>query len=99
MLIQSLRAFRRAEVIVNAVWCESRVGGVAVAMIFASIFHFEFGFLWGVFSMLFGCLLEAFWIPRASLGVLLGSFGGTLQSCLQTKESKEAVQGDPRVFI
>ena len=47
-------------------------------MTVASIFHFEFWFLWGVFFMPFGCLLEAFWIPRASLGVLLGSFGGAL---------------------
>ena len=36
----SLRAFRRAEVIVNALLVESRVGGVSVAMTFASIFHF-----------------------------------------------------------
>ena len=41
----SLRAFRRAEVIVNAVLFESRVGGVAVAMTFASIFQFKFWFL------------------------------------------------------
>ena len=46
--IQSLRAFRRAEVIFDAVLFESCVGGVAVAMTFASIFHFEFWFLWGV---------------------------------------------------
>ena len=44
----SLRAFRRAEVIVDAVLFESCVGGVAVAMTVASIFHFEFWFLWGV---------------------------------------------------
>ena len=47
---------------------ESRVGGVAVAMTFASIFHFEFGFLWVVFLMLF-------WMP---FGTLFGSFGGAL---------------------
>ena len=41
----SLRAFRRAEVIVDAVLFESCVGGVAVAMTFASIFHFKFWFL------------------------------------------------------
>ena len=43
-----LRAFRRAEIIVDAVLFESCVGGVAVAMTVASIFYFEFWFLWGV---------------------------------------------------
>ena len=41
-VIQALRAFRRAEVIVDAVLFESCVGGVAVAMTFASFFRFEF---------------------------------------------------------
>ena len=45
---QSLRAFRWAEVIVDAVLFKSCVGGVTVAMMFASFFHFEFGFLWGI---------------------------------------------------
>ena len=40
-----LRAFRRAEVIVDAVLFESCVGGVAVAMTLASIFYFKFWFL------------------------------------------------------
>ena len=39
----SLRAFRRAGVIFDAVLFKSRVGGVAVAMTFASIFHLSFG--------------------------------------------------------
>ena len=42
------RAFRQADVIFNAVLFESCVGGVAVAMTVASIFHVEFWFLWGV---------------------------------------------------
>ena len=46
--IQALRAFRRAEIIFDAVLFESRVDGVAVAMTVASIFHFEFWFLRGV---------------------------------------------------
>ena len=46
--IQSLRAFRRAEVIFDAVLFESCVDEVAVAMTVASIFYFEFWFLWGV---------------------------------------------------
>ena len=44
----SLRAFRRAGVIFDAVLFESCVGGVAVAMTFSSIFHFKFWFRWGV---------------------------------------------------
>ena len=56
----SLRAFRRAEVIVDAVLFEGCVGGGAVAMTVASIFHFECWFLWGVFLMLF-------WMPFGSL--------------------------------
>ena len=42
----ALRAFRRAEIIVGVVLFESCVGGVAVAMMVASIFYFEFWFLW-----------------------------------------------------
>ena len=38
-----LRAFRRVEVIVDAVLFERLVGGVAVAMTFASVFHLRFG--------------------------------------------------------
>ena len=38
----SPRAFRRVEVIVDAVLFESCVGGVAVAMTFASFFRSEF---------------------------------------------------------
>ena len=45
---EALRAFRWAEIIVDAVLSESCVGGVAVAMTVASIFHFEFWFLWGI---------------------------------------------------
>ena len=48
-------------------------------MTVASIFHFEFWFLWGV---VFGAFLGAFWRPvwilRASLGALCGSFGAPL---------------------
>ena len=46
--IQALRAFRRADIIFDARLFESRVGGVAVAMTVASVFYFEFWFLWGV---------------------------------------------------
>ena len=44
----ALRAFRRAEIVFDVVLFESCVGGVAVAMTVASIFYFEFWFLWGV---------------------------------------------------
>ena len=78
-LIQALRAFCRAEVIVDAVLFESRVGGVAVAMTFASIFHFEFWFLWGVFLMLFwmpfGSLLDPKCVAWGPFGVVWGCFG------------------------
>ena len=70
---QSLRAFRRAEVIFDAVLFESCVGGVAVAMTFSSIFHFKFWFRRGVVLAAF---LGALWVLRASLGFLGGSFGG-----------------------
>ena len=46
--IQALRAFRRAEIVFDVVLFESCVGEVAVAMTVASIFYFEFWFLWGV---------------------------------------------------
>ena len=73
------RAFRSAEIIVDAVLFESCVGGVAVAMTVASIFYFEFGFLWGVVSNAFlGALWRPLWRLRASLGVFWGSFGGPL---------------------
>ena len=76
-IIQALRAFRRAEIIFDVVLFERCVGGVAVAMTLASIFHFEFWFLWGV---VLGSFLGVFWKPlrvvRASLGLLWGSFGG-----------------------
>ena len=42
VFIQALRAFRRAELVVDAVLFQSCVGEVAVAMTFASIFHLEF---------------------------------------------------------
>ena len=52
-------------------------------MTVASIFHFEFWFLWGV---VLGAFLGGFWRPlwilRASLGVLWGSFGGPLREFL-----------------
>ena len=48
LFIQALRAFRRAEIVFDVVLFESCVGGVAVAMTVASIFYFEFWFLWGV---------------------------------------------------
>ena len=82
-IIQALRAFRRAEVMVDAVLFESCVGGVAVAMTFASFFHFEFWFLWGV---VLGAFLGGFWRPlwilTAPLAVLSGSFGGPLDDFL-----------------
>ena len=46
--IQALRAFRRAEIVFDVVLFESCVGEGAVAMTVASIFYFEFWFLWGV---------------------------------------------------
>ena len=57
-IIQSLRAFRRAEIIFEAVLFESCVGGVAVAMTFASIFDLGLWFLWGV---VLGAFLDVFW--------------------------------------
>ena len=51
--IQALRAFRRAEIVFDVVLFESCVGGVAVAMTVASIFYFEFWFVWGVRQMPF----------------------------------------------
>ena len=58
---------------------ESCVGGVAVAMTVASIFHFEFWFLWGIgLGAFLGAFWRALWLLRASLGVLWGSFGGSL---------------------
>ena len=66
-----LRAFRRAEVIVDAVLFESCVGGVAVAMTVASIFHFEFWFLWGIgLGAFLGAFWRALWVLRVSLGML-----------------------------
>ena len=74
----SLRAFRRAEVIVNALLVESRVGGVSVAMTFASIFHFEFWLLWGVFLIVFlmpfGSLLDPNGVPWSPFGIIWGCF-------------------------
>ena len=59
--------------------CESRVGGVAVALTFASTFHFECWFLWGIgLGAFLGAFWRALWVLRASLGVLWGSFGGPL---------------------
>ena len=64
--------------IFDAVSFESRVGGVAVAMTFASIFHFEFWFLWGVFLMLFwmpfGSLLDPKCVAWSPFGVVWGCF-------------------------
>ena len=73
----SLRAFRRAGVIFDAVLFESCVGGVAVAMTFSSIFHFKFWFRRGVVVAAFlGAFWRPLWVLRASLGLLGGSFGG-----------------------
>ena len=70
------RAFRRAGVIFDVVLFESCVGGVAVAMTFASIFHFKCWFLWGVVLAAFlGGIWKRLWILRAFLGLLWGSFG------------------------
>ena len=76
--IQALRAFRRAEIVFDVVLFESCVGGVAVAMTVASIFYFEFWFLWGV---VLNAFLVAFWsfvdpkgVPWSLLGVIWGSF-------------------------
>ena len=75
----ALRAFRRAEIIFDVVLFESCVGGVAVAMTVASIFYFEFWFLWGV---VLNAFLVAFWRPFwilrvlwSLLGIIWGSFG------------------------
>ena len=81
--IQSLRAFCRAEVIIDAVLFESCVGGVAVAMTVASFCNFEFWFLWCVvLRALVGGFWRPLWILRASLGVFWGSFGGPLSDFL-----------------
>ena len=76
---QWLRAFRRAEIVFDAVLFGNCVVGAAVAMAVASIFRFEFWFVWCVVLATF---LGAFWMPlwvlRASLGVLWGSFGAPL---------------------
>ena len=78
VFIQALRAFRRAELVVDAVLFESCVGGVAVAMTCASIFNLEFWLLWGV---VLGAFVNLFWMPlwvlRASLGVLEGVIWGS----------------------
>ena len=75
----SLRAFRRAGVIFDAVLFESCVGGVAVAMTFSSIFHFKFWFRWGVVLAAFlGAFWRPLWVLRASLGLLLGVTWGSL---------------------
>ena len=58
---------------------ESCVGEVAVAMTVASVFYFEFWFLWGVvLSASFVAFWRPLWILRASLGLFWGSFGGPL---------------------
>ena len=76
--IQALRAFRWAEIIVDALLFESCLGGVAVAMTVASIFYFEFLFLWSVMLFFFSCLLQAFvgpeGVPWTALRVIWGSF-------------------------
>ena len=62
---------------------ESCVGGVAVAMTVASIFHFEFWFLWGIgLGAFLGAFWRALWVLRACLGVLWRSFGGSLSDFL-----------------
>ena len=46
-------------------------------MTVASIFHFEFWFLWGIgLGAFLGAFWRALWVLRASLGVLCGSFCG-----------------------
>ena len=48
-------------------------------MTVASIFHFEFWFLWGIgLGAFLGAFWRALWVLRACLGVLWGSFGGSL---------------------
>ena len=48
-------------------------------MTVASIFYFEFWFLWGVvLSASFVAFWKPLWILRASLGLFWGSFGGPL---------------------
>ena len=55
---------------------ESCVGEVAVAMTVASIFYFEFWFLWGVvLSASFVAFWRPLWILRASLGLFWGHLG------------------------
>ena len=50
-----------------------------MAMTVASTFYFDFWSLWGVvLKCLFGCLLEAFVDPKASLGVFEGGHLGVL---------------------
>ena len=73
MCIQSLRAFHQAVAMVDAELFESCVGGVAVAMTVASIFHFEFWFLWGV---VLGAFLGAIFAIQLN-GNLLKNIIGT----------------------
>ena len=48
-------------------------------MTVASIFHFEFWFLWGIgLGAFLSAFWRALWVLRACLGVLWGSFGGSL---------------------
>ena len=77
--VAALCALRLAEIIVDAVLFERRVGGVAFAMTVASIFYFEFWFLLGVVLNAFlGAFWRPWWMLMASLGVFWGSFGGPL---------------------
>ena len=83
--VHALPAFRRAVITFDAVLFESCVCGVAVAMTFASICHFEFWFLWGVvLGVFFGCLLEAFVGPEGVPWIHLGSFGVPLGDFLES---------------
>ena len=62
---------------------ESCVGEVVVATTVASIFYFEFWFLWGVVLNAFlGAFWRPWWMLMASLGVFWGSFGGPLDDFL-----------------
>ena len=87
--IQSLRAFRRAEIVFDAVLFASCAVGAAVAMTVASIFRFEFWFLWcvvlGVFFVPFGRLCgsqgflwSVFEVIWRCFGLLFGVLGRPL---------------------
>ena len=75
------------------------VVGAAVAMAVASIFRFEFWFVWCiVLARFLGAFCRPLWVLRASLGVLWGSFGapwGDIWGCLDVLLAALGCLGGP----